>query len=201
MDRLRQWLSAHERAVLFSAVVALFAVCYFGTASLPPWRPREVLAWDPVWLVPYVPVFIVPYISVFVMPLVPVVIVRDRMRFRRAVVAFVVAIIASGIVFLALPLAPPHPPDVGAGVFAWLTGVLYALDVPTNLFPSLHVSIAFLTAFIVGLERPRWAPWMLGWAALIAVSTLFVRQHYAVDVFGGVFLALLCRPLLTRPVR
>ncbi|HTK04941.1 MAG TPA: phosphatase PAP2 family protein [Candidatus Eisenbacteria bacterium] len=201
MERIRKWLSAHERSVLFSAIVTLFAVCYFGTAALPPWRPREILTWDPVWLVPYVPVFIVPYISVFVMPLVPVVLVRDRMRFRRAVEAFAAAIVASGLVFLAVPLAPPHPPDVGTGFFAGLTGVFYALDVPTNLFPSLHVSSAFLTAFIIGRERPSWRYAMLAWAALIAVSTLFVRQHYAVDVAGGIVLAFLCRPLLARPVR
>lgn len=201
MERIRLWLYEWERAVLFCLIIALFAVVYFGAAALPPWMPRQVLRWDPVWMVPYVPAFILPYASVFPMPLLTLALVRDRQAFRRLAAAFAAAILASGLIFLALPLAPPRPPDAGSGIFGLLTGVMYAVDVPTNLFPSLHVSVAFLTAFAVGRERPRWLPAMLAWAALIAVSTLFVRQHYAIDVGGGIVLALLCRPLLSGPVR
>ena len=195
------WLFDNEKTVLFILTVALFALVYFGAASLPPWKPRETLLWDPVWTVPYVPVFILPYFSVFPMPLVPIVVVSDRMAFRRVVASFAAAILMSGLCFLAMPLAPPHPPDVGSGPFAALTSLIYAIDVPTNLFPSLHVSIAFLTAFAAGDVRPRLKPWMLVWAALIAASTLFVRQHYAIDVAGGIILAFICRRLQRpRPV-
>jgi len=201
MAKAWKWLYDHEKAVLSFLVVALFGIVYFGAAALPPWTPRDVLPWDPVWSVPYLPAFILPYVSVFPMPLAAIAVISDRGAFRRTCAAFGAAILASGVAFLVVPLAPPHPPDAGTGVFGLLTNAIYRLDVPTNLFPSLHVSIAFLTAFAVGRERPRRLPWMLAWAALIAASTLFVRQHYAIDVAGGIFLALLCRPLLSRPVR
>lgn len=201
MERIRKWLYEREKPVLSTLVLALFALVYFGTAALPPWTPREVLRGDAVWSVPYVPAFILPYASVFIMPVVPLLVVTDRSAFRRVAAAFAAAILASGLCFLALPLAPPHPADVGSGPFAALTSAFYALDVPTNLFPSLHVSVAFLSAFAVGRERPRWLPWMLAWASLIALSTLFVRQHYVLDVAGGVVLALLCRRIIAgRPV-
>ncbi len=65
----------------------------------------------------------------------------------------------------------------------------YAVDVTRNLFPSLHVTISLFTAFALGRFRPRSRLPMLLWAALIAALTLFVRQHYAVDVLGGLLLA------------
>ena len=201
MASIRKWLWAHERVVLLFLVVGLFGAVYFGAAALPPWTPRMLLGWDPVWSVPYFPVFILPYCSVFPMPLAVLACIRDRHRFRRTALAMSAAILASGVCFLALPLLPPRPPDPGAGAFGALAAFVWRLDVPTNLFPSLHVSIAFLTAFAVGRERPRSRPWMLAWAALIAVSTLFVRQHYAIDVAGGIAIALICARLLApRPV-
>jgi membrane-associated phospholipid phosphatase len=73
------------------------------------------------------------------------------------------------------------------------------MDTPANCCPSLHVSTAFLTAFIfidssseggVRRERRGYLAIYLVWAFAIAVSTLTTKQHYLVDVVTGFVLAL-----------
>lgn len=156
---------------------------------LPPWRPRATLAWDPVRLVPYVPAFVLPYLSLFLMPLPLFSKAVDTASFRRFAAAFTAVILVSGVFFLAVPLAPPRPPDAGTGAMARLVAFFYAVDAPTNLFPSLHVSVAFLCGFGIARFLPRWRVPALVWACVVAASTMFVRQHYAADVAGGLALA------------
>ena len=76
----------------------------------------------------------------------------------------------------------------------WIAG-LYTIDTNTNVFPSVHV---------VGSMGAAWAVWdcrrlrshhVLRWAVavlaiLICLSTLFIKQHACLDVFGGLVLSL-----------
>ena len=67
----------------------------------------------------------------------------------------------------------------------------------SNTFPSGHVAYAWLLYFgivhseiikkIYGLRRLY-----LLWAIGISISTLVIKVHYVVDVFGGLAVAILC---------
>lgn len=178
-----------ERVLLFAAVSALWAAAYFGVGAWNASRPMQVLAWDPVWRFPFVSAFVLVYDSAYLLPLMAVLSLKDRAPARRfsAVTCGVIAL--SAACFLAWPLTLDRPPLVVASVFDKLLAALYAADRPTNLFPSLHVSLSFLFALAVGHAKPRWRGWMITWATLIAVSTLFTRQHYLIDVLGGILVA------------
>jgi len=68
--------------------------------------------------------------------------------------------------------------------------LIFVLDPPRNCYPSLHVSMAFFTAFHwFARDRVRFLTFLL-WAILISVSTLTTKQHYAVDVLSGLILAI-----------
>lgn len=74
--------------------------------------------------------------------------------------------------------------------FNWLFLGKYAVN--TNVFPSGHVAAAFAAAFGVLLAVPerKAAGWTLVFAAaLIAVSTVYGRYHYAVDAAAGFSIA------------
>ena len=62
---------------------------------------------------------------------------------------------------------------------------LWLFDVPTNCFPSLHVALATIAAFF----WPRQRRMATIWAAGIALSTLTTKQHYAIDVVGGLIVS------------
>lgn len=64
---------------------------------------------------------------------------------------------------------------------------MWGQDKPGNTFPSLHVATTVLGALRLRHRRGG-ALWLL-WAALISVSTLTVKQHFLVDVLGGLAVA------------
>ncbi len=120
--------------------------------------------------------------------IIPAVVLRDRRLVRRVGVAHLVAQTVAFAAFVLMPvsgaeLRPLHvPTDTLSG---WALALNYRIDAPFNCFPSLHVATTTLTAIALArVSRP------LGWlgatvAALIAISTLLVKQHYLLDVVGG----------------
>ncbi|HTK59567.1 MAG TPA: phosphatase PAP2 family protein, partial [Candidatus Baltobacteraceae bacterium] len=167
----------------------LWAGAYLGAAAWNASRPAAVLPWDPVWTFPFVSAFVVPYLSAYLLPFAVPFVLRDRAKYRRFAAVAAATIAFSAACFILWPLTIARPELGVSSALDRLLGALYAADRPTNLFPSLHVSLSFLFAAAVGDARPRLRPWMTAWAALIAVSTLFTRQHYLIDVIGGVLVA------------
>lgn len=174
-----------EKALVFAALYAFWAAAYFGTSAWNAARPAAAPAWDPVRHFLVVPAFVWPYLSAFVLPFLAAAAFRDRAAFRRFAVLLAAVIAASAAAFLLVPLVLLRPPLEAGGLSVRVLAWLRSVDAPVNLFPSLHVSLAFLFAAAAGRERPRLRPGLVAWAALVAVSALLIRQHYLVDVIGG----------------
>ena len=72
--------------------------------------------------------------------------------------------------------------------------VIYTLDSPTNLFPSIHCFVAWLgTRYIFDCKHLRRrglvsALCVVG-SILVFLSTLFTKQHVIYDVLGGIAVA------------
>lgn len=94
--------------------------------------------------------------------------------------------------FLRSPSSYPRPsvtPDRESRLGrSW--SALHAVDRPSNTFPSLHVSHAFLLALMMSghVPKERTEAHLL-WATVIALSTLLTKQHYIVDVSAGILVA------------
>jgi membrane-associated phospholipid phosphatase len=139
-------------------------------------------------VIPPSPSWMFVYAAIYPITIIPAVVLRDRSLLRRVGVAHLVAQSVAFAAFFLMPvsgaeLRPVHvPTDTLSG---WALALNYRIDPPLNCFPSLHVTTTTLTAIVLArVSRP------LGWlgatvAALIAISTLFVKQHYLLDVVGG----------------
>ena len=93
--------------------------------------------------------------------------------------------------FLKFPSAYPRPtvraedPRLDA---AWRS--LHQADPPANTFPSVHVGHSYLLALALSHHLPRrHSDALLLWASLITASTLTTKQHYLIDLAGGVVAA------------
>jgi membrane-associated phospholipid phosphatase len=87
--------------------------------------------------------------------------------------------------FLLLPVATPESWRAVNGQRTWserFLAFVQRLDARSNSFPSMHTSVAMLTALYL---QPHFGAWVFGFPALIALSCLFTKQHYLVDLPAG----------------
>ena len=112
---------------------------------------------------------------------------------------YVLVILLSYAVFLLYPTSAPRLETVAVtGFSTWTLQALYGMDPPYNCFPSLHVAYSFVAAFACRRVHRGVGLAAIVWASLIAISTLFTKQHYVADVIGGTVAALLAQLLFLR---
>jgi membrane-associated phospholipid phosphatase len=182
------------------AIAAGFFLAYFFVGA----RPHTSLAGLHTRMddaIPFIPSTVVVYLSAFLAVFQPVVFVRPIELFRRTAIAYALAIALSITVFLAIPMSADSLRINATSLdtsrlFPWLVARLYALDPPTNLFPSLHVSLTLLAAVSVWMTSRRAGMVAACWALCIALSACTVKQHFVVDVVGGAAVTVLVAPLL-----
>lgn len=147
--------------------------------------------------IPFVPGFIYVYLSVFLVFFLPLFYCSTQ-QVRAISAAFLVATVFAGTIFLVIPaeLYYERPSTVPGHefVFEWL----YRLELPHNLFPSLHVT--YTTLFIGVAVREEAIQYtkvaLVLWWLLLVASIFLVRQHQVVDAVAGIFLAYLCYRLV-----
>ncbi len=194
-----------ERAILTGSVLAFFLVGYFGVGFLASDPEGARSLWTPLdAAIPFLLGSVVVYWSILPMSLLPIFVVRNRVVFRRVALAYALAIAAALAVFLVLPvtsqgLRVDARLYADAGFAGWLLRLLYFLDPPFNLFPSLHLALALLAALAARrVHRPSGAAALL-WTACIAASVCTTKQHYAVDVAAGLLLGWLSHRICVTP--
>jgi membrane-associated phospholipid phosphatase len=141
--------------------------------------------------IPFVPAFVFGYILVYFTPALTALFLRDRAELYRTFLAFGLNALICFPIFLFFPVEYPrvHPlPATGAGP---LLALVQALDRPVNCFPSHHISTSITTFLAVFRQDRRWGSLFGAAAALVAVSTLFIKQHYVVDIPAGIAVACL----------
>jgi membrane-associated phospholipid phosphatase len=141
--------------------------------------------------IPFIPVLILGYICVYGGVFLAYAVIDDMEDWNRTVVCFVIAATACFLSFYFFPVTMTMRPDISNqnGVFYEITKVVYAIDLPYNCFPSLHVVFPTFAAFVVWRNH-RTMRWLIAAMALIVcVSVVFVKQHYIADVVAGLIVA------------
>lgn len=154
--------------------------------------------------IPFLPVFILPYVVWYLYIPGPMLYMcfRDPVVFRRQIAAlFTGAFLATAVFFLYPTCVDFRPQVTGDGILAWLCRVIYALDKPVNVLPSLHcyeATAIHLATFCspFGRRHPRLRTGSAGLLVLICLSTLFVKQHSVPDAVSGCLLAVLVYALV-----
>jgi membrane-associated phospholipid phosphatase len=121
-------------------------------------------------------------------------------QFYRAVAAYTAMIVVGAALHLALPGVSPWP-EGGSAVQQWFhENITYDRNV---CLPSMHVALALLPSCMTfDAFRSRTAGAVaIAIAALVAISTVTLKEHYLLDVIAGVFLALVVYAIWKRPGR
>ena len=183
-------------ASTFVSLAPLYFVIALLTRNRPTHAPeialdRAVLV-EPAWMIVYGSL----YVFVGILPLL---VVRQRELFRRALRAYLLVMLVAYAGFLVYPTVAPRPADVpGDGFAAWSLRLAYSLDPPYNCFPSLHVAWSFVSALTCYRVHRGVGAVAALWAGLIGASTMYTKQHYFVDVIAGALAAFVAYVLFLR---
>jgi membrane-associated phospholipid phosphatase len=135
--------------------------------------------------VPVVPVAIWPYVSWYLAP--AVVLLSERVTFRRVWLAELLSFGICAFGYVMLPIALPRPDidDVDGGASIVVLSHLYRLDPPVNVFPSYHAAVATIIALLVRPANRGLGRALLVWMAIICASCVLTKQHVVIDVLAG----------------
>jgi len=172
---------------LLALAYAVFCVTYLPINAFTEGRVTHTLFLPGEAQIPFVPEFEFAYLLGYVLPLAVVWRRPDAARLARLVRAFGLTLAGAYTTYLLFPVYFQRPELTGHSLATRLLALEY-LDKPYNHFPSLHVAIAMLVALgCADDRRMRW--WLPVVVAIMAVSTVFVKQHYIVDVVAAAALA------------
>ena len=158
-------------------------------------NPREavILSTDIDDKIPFLPIFILPYIIwyAFILGYLIYFWYKDTRVYLKTLTMIVIGELVCFVIYFFFQTTVPRPGLVGDGILIELVGMIYSHDQPFNAFPSIHVLTTF--AIILGninisnkhIIHSIFVPVM---GSLIIISTLFVKQHYILDMFASMFL-------------
>lgn len=193
MGEKRRIIPEFMRIPLFFTL-ACNAVAYYGSRMLTAGRVHYNLSGTLDERIPFVPWTVAVYLGCYVFWVVNYVIgVRqEREKAFRFISADFAAKLVCFLCFVVFPTTNTRPVIEGSSLWDELMRLLYRVDAPDNLFPSIHCLTSWF-CFIAVRENKKIPGWYRGASLLMAVgvciSTLTTRQHVCIDVAAGILLS------------
>src|SRR3989338_1673068 len=138
-------------------------------------------------LIPFVPLFVFFYFIYFPFVLLPFLFAKGK-NFINLVKANIFIILISNLIYVLIPTKIPRPEFIANDIPTFVLNFVYNIDNNVNLFPSLHVSMTFLALLAISKINKKFFLIALVLFALTTLSTLFIKQHYVLDVLSGLML-------------
>ena len=158
---------------------------YFWCQRNPLVAPRELgLFLDE--RIPYWPAWVWVYSGVYYPLILYLNLVLDSPRQFTHVAASYLLLLSAQMAFFVL--FPVHTPahwrafNRGRTLSEGLLALVQRFDARSNSFPSMHVSVATLTALHL---HAHLGPAALAFPVLVGLSCLFTKQHYLIDLPPG----------------
>lgn len=117
---------------------------------------------------------------------------KDSSFFFNGFSRILVGLLVTFFCFAVFPLEIVRPTVTEEGIWGDLVRLLYSIDAPNNLCPSLHCFFNWI--LYVQIRGKKEYPLALRlfsciFSFAVFASTLFTKQHFLLDVVGGVLLA------------
>ncbi|MDO4170108.1 MAG: phosphatase PAP2 family protein [Lachnospiraceae bacterium] len=145
-------------------------------------------------MIPFVKEWIFIYLICFVFWAVNYILIsrEGKEHWYRFVAADMLSRLVCFFFFVFLPTTNVRPQVIGTDFASILVRLVYAIDAPMNLFPSIHCLCSWFS--YIGIKGSKKVPcwyqrFSFVFALLVCASTQFTKQHYLIDIAGGVVLA------------
>lgn len=196
-----KWLKKHidpicplEMIIPLISCFAVNQIVYSGSMILCADRQKLDFTKNFDQNVPFIPWFVYIYFASFLFWVINYILIarQGKEHFYKFQVADISSRLICLIFFVIIPTTNIRPTFEITSSSTWLMNFLYYVDKPTNLFPSIHCLVSWFC--YIGIRKnksiPMWYKiFTMLFAIAIMVSTQVTKQHYIVDVFGGVAIA------------
>ena len=178
---------------------------YFLTENLiPPERCTPVHMWlDDV--IPFCEWFLIPYVFWYFLVALSLVYFAfyNTDSFRRLQTYIIITQVLAMAAYILFPTRQDLRPPVFPRDNLLTRGValLYRVDTNTGVCPSLHVAYSLGIASVWVKERDvsrYWKAFVVAAVILICLSTMFIKQHSAVDFFAALPVCLVAECIVYR---
>ncbi|RSZ57429.1 serine/threonine protein phosphatase [Massilia atriviolacea] len=184
-----------RRACAWLAFLGPFFFLTYGlanwwSASLPQ-VGSVVFAWERH--IPFWDWTILPYMSIDAFYAVSLFVCATKVELDTHAKRLLMATCVSVLFFFLFPLRFSFDRPATEGFNGALFTALAGFDKPFNQAPSLHISLLVILWLVYARHLRGAGLWLLHlWFFLIGVSVLTTFQHHAIDVVGGLLVALAC---------
>lgn len=187
-----------SRKLGYTLVWAPYILVYQLVNRFPLRDPVELSMTALDRAIPFLPELLPLYVSYLLYYFWTVARLENDREVSRVFYATHLQLLVSLVVFVLYPVRMPREIFYTEASYGWADTFWRWFDAPNNCLPSLHASNVMLL-MQSNAERPgRILALALG--ATIIASTLFVKQHYVVDLLAGAGVYLLARAFLQRLV-
>ena len=93
------------------------------------------------------------------------------------------------VCYILIPVTIVRPEIVGNAPWDYITRLIYHIDAPESLFPSIHCLESYICfrGAMLSEKLPRWYVPVTGcFALLVFASTVLIKQHFLLDIIAGV---------------
>lgn len=186
-----EWKDIIKRGAYALSMPALNILYYLlnqnrGKASIIEIFVDKWIPFNKYFIVPYIMWY--GYVGFFLMYLC----IIDSEKYFKLLISLDIGVIICYIIFYFFPTTVPRPQLQGNDIFTLLVRMIYHKDNPYNCFPSIHVLNTLLVAMYVNKEaefskKTKIISCIL--AIFIILSTMFIKQHFFMDVVAATILA------------
>ena len=154
----------------------------------------------------YIPLcewFLIPYVFWYLLIVISLVyfLLYNVDSFKRLQTYIIITQVVAMAAYILLPTRQDLRPEVFPrdNFLTQCVSVLYSVDTNTGVCPSLHVAYSIGIASVWVKEKgvsKLWKAFVVVAAILICLSTMFIKQHSAVDVFAALLMCLLAEGIV-----
>ena len=195
---------AYSHLKLLLGWVVYFAL-YFLTENLIPLESCHVIHCGLDDLIPFTEAFVIPYVLWYLLVAGSLLyfLLYNIDSFKKLSVFIMITQAVAMAVYILYPSRQELRPEVfpRENVFTWVISLLYAFDTPSGILPSLHVGYSLGIASVWCKEKDvgcLWKLFVVVFVILICLSTMFIKQHSAMDVFAALPMGLMAEIILYR---
>jgi len=137
--------------------------------------------------IPFLPQFAPVYFSTYLFVVQPFFILHNGKQFYMMLASFAAISISATLVHVLVPSKIERVERLNASKpFEWMLNLFQKACKPYGNFPSMHVGLTVPVVAVNLLTGGVFAGGIsLVWATLIALSTLYTKQHYILDILAG----------------